>query len=89
VESRRLSHPGGMLLGWERFGLYFRASPLRGARFVGGLSQEELAAKVGTTRQTISALERGTSIPSVSLALALARALGCSVEELFANVDGG
>lgn len=54
-----------------------------------GLSQEELARQVGTTRQTISALERGRSIPSVSLALALARALDCSVEELFANVDLG
>jgi putative transcriptional regulator len=76
-----------MLLGWERFGPYFHGSPLRGARFVAGLSQEELAAQVGSTRQTISALERGTSIPSVSLALALARALGYTVEELFANVE--
>ena len=75
-----------MLVGWDRMdilALFSRGSPLRGARFAAGLSQEELAAQVGTTRQTISALERGTSIPSVGLALALARALGYTAEELF------
>jgi putative transcriptional regulator len=78
-----------VLLGWDRLVLFSHGSPLRNARFIAGLSQDELAAQVGSTRQTISALERGTSIPSVSLALALARALGYSVEELFADVDGG
>jgi putative transcriptional regulator len=86
---RRLGHAGDVLLGWERLEIFSRGSPLQNARFIAGLSQEELATRVRTTRQTISALERGTSIPSVSLALALARALGCSVEELFANVDRG
>jgi DNA-binding XRE family transcriptional regulator len=63
--------------------LSFSRSPLGNARLCAGLTQEELAVQVGTTRQTISALERGKAIPSVSLALALARALDCSVEELF------
>jgi putative transcriptional regulator len=52
-----------------------------------GLSQDELAQLVGTTRRTISSLEHGQSSPSVALALALANALDATVEELFA--DGG
>jgi putative transcriptional regulator len=48
-----------------------------------GLSQEEFAAKVGVSRQTISSVERRLSDPSVRLALQIARALETSVEELF------
>jgi DNA-binding XRE family transcriptional regulator len=48
-----------------------------------GLSQEEFAVAVGVSRQTISSIERRRSDPSVRLALAIARALGSSVEELF------
>ena len=59
-------------------------TPLRTARFWAGMSQDELAEIVGSSRETISSLERGTSIPSVTLALAIARALDTSVEELFA-----
>ena len=43
--------------------------------------------RVGASRQTISSLERGASLPSVGLALALARAVDCTVEELFASVE--
>lgn len=80
-----------MLGAWDRLEmlqLFARGSPLRGARFMAGLSQEELAAQVGATRQTISALERGASLPSVGLALALARVLEFSVEELFGDALG-
>jgi putative transcriptional regulator len=48
-----------------------------------GLSQEEFAATVGVSRQTISSVERRLSDPSVRLALVIARALGATVEELF------
>src|SRR5262245_35096773 len=48
-----------------------------------GLRQQELAARVGISRQTLSALEAGRSVPSTAVALQLARALGCKVEELF------
>ena len=85
--ARGLQHPEVVLWGWERFGLYLRGSPLQNARFVAGLTQQELAAQVGSTRETISSLERGASLPSVSLALALACALDCTVEELFASVE--
>ena len=55
----------------------------------GDLTQEDLAAQVGTTRQTILAIEKGNYNPSVGLALALAAALGVTVEDLFQLDDGG
>lgn len=48
-----------------------------------GLTQEELAARVGVTRQTVIAIEKGNYAPSVVLALKLAKVLKASVEELF------
>lgn len=48
-----------------------------------GLTQEQLAERVGVTRQTIIAIERGNYTPSVLLALKLARTFSVSVESLF------
>lgn len=48
-----------------------------------GFSQEELASLVGTTRQTIIAIEKGIFNPSAKLALLLCVALDCKFEELF------
>lgn len=47
------------------------------------LTQEALAEKVGVTRQTIIALEKGNYTPSVALALKLAKVFKCTVEDLF------
>ena len=47
------------------------------------LSQEELALFVGTTRQTIIAIEKGQFNPSAKLALLLCTALDKNFEELF------
>ena len=47
------------------------------------LSQSELADKVGTTRQTIFAIEKGEFNPSAKLALLLCLALDVTFEELF------
>lgn len=47
------------------------------------LSQEELAKTVGTTRQTIIAIEKNQFNPSAKLALLLCIALETSFEELF------
>jgi putative transcriptional regulator len=74
-------------LGWSRELLLPEWSPLKGARIWAGLSQAELAAIVGASRETISSLERGESVPSVTLALALAHALDASVEELFGSSE--
>lgn len=57
---------------------------LREAR---GLSQVELAAAAGLTRQSVGAIEAARATPAVDVALRLARALGCSVEALFAAAD--
>jgi putative transcriptional regulator len=46
-------------------------------------SQAEVAEQVHVSRQTISSLENGHSLPSVKLAIALARTLGTTVEALW------
>ncbi len=49
----------------------------------GEMTQQELANKVGCTRQTIIALEQGKYVPSVTLAFQIARAFGVTVEDVF------
>lgn len=49
-----------------------------------GLSQDELAARAGVSRQAVGALEGGKHLPRVDAALGLARALGTTVEDLMA-----
>jgi molybdate-binding protein/DNA-binding XRE family transcriptional regulator len=56
---------------------------LRLARQARGYSQQQLAGMAGVSRQAVSAVEAGHSDPSLRVALALARALGTGVEELF------
>ena len=53
------------------------------ARQTRGFSQQQLAGMAGVSRQAVSAVEAGHSDPSLRVALALAQALGMSVEELF------
>ncbi|HUB22182.1 MAG TPA: substrate-binding domain-containing protein [Streptosporangiaceae bacterium] len=60
---------------------------LRLARQARGLSQQQLAGMATVTRQAVSAVESGHSDPSLRVALALARALGVTVEELFGPGD--
>src|SRR6267378_8616198 len=64
-------------------------SGLRRARLRSGLKQSELAKRAGISRQTLSVLESGRGQPSTSIALHLARVLGCRVEELFWLRDEG
>ncbi len=56
---------------------------LKVARAEKNLSQEQLAALAGVTRQTISSIETGQYCPTTRLALILARRLGKRVEDLF------
>ncbi len=52
------------------------------------MTQEELAAKVGVTRQTVIALEQGKYNPSLQLAYRIARALGAAkIEDVFKDLD--
>lgn len=57
--------------------------PLREAA---GLTQEELARKLGVTRQTINAIENDKYNPTLQLAFKLATLFGCLIEQVF-NYD--
>lgn len=52
-----------------------------------GLRQEDLASKVGVSRQTIIAIENDKYDPTLELAMKLARQLQTTVEELFILED--
>ena len=51
------------------------------------MTQEELGRRVGVTRQTIISLEQNKYIPSLVLALKMARAFKVPVEEVFELAD--
>ena len=59
------------------------ANKLKDRRGELGLTQAELAEKVGVTRKTVNTVENGVFTPSALLALKLAQALKVPVEELF------
>src|SRR5687768_17093026 len=62
---------------------------LKSFRLEQGWSQAELAGRAGISRTAVSAMEGDRLVPSVAAALALARALGTTVETLFAPQDAG
>lgn len=47
------------------------------------MTQQQLAEKVGVTRQTIVAIEKGNYSPSLELAFRIARVFNLSVEDVF------
>ena len=53
------------------------------SRSAHGLSQAELASRAGVSRQTINSIETGRYLPSLPLALTLARLFTTTVEEVF------
>lgn len=59
------------------------ARRLAAARKRADLSQKQLATQAGVARSTIARIELGVHQPSVTVALAIARELGESVEALF------
>ncbi|MHC4205036.1 MAG: helix-turn-helix transcriptional regulator [Planctomycetota bacterium] len=57
---------------------------VRRLRFENGqMTQQDLADKVGVTRQTIIAIEAGKYSPSLPLAFRIALAFGVSIEQVF------
>ena len=64
-------------------------SALRRRRLECGLTQTELAARAGVSRQLVAAVEAGHNTPAVDAALGLARALATNVEELFGDTVAG
>jgi putative transcriptional regulator len=57
---------------------------VREMRLARELTQEQLADAVGVSRQSINSIERGRYVPSLPLALLLARAFRCGVDDIFA-----
>ena len=67
-----------------------RSNMVRKYRRWAEMSQADLAAAVGVSRQTIANIERGNYSPSVYLALGICKVLGKTVEEIFDhNVEEG
>jgi putative transcriptional regulator len=59
------------------------ANRLKERRAEVGLTQAELAERVGVTRKTVNTVENGVFTPSALLALKMAAALDVTVEQLF------
>ncbi len=56
---------------------------IRAEREFQQITQEQLAQVVGVSRQTINAIEHNKNIPSILLAMKIAKALGKKVDDLF------
>ena len=56
---------------------------LKSARAALDLSQQELAERVGVSRQTINAIEKGDYNPTINLCIAICKVLGKTLDELF------
>jgi len=67
------------------------ANTIRTLRFFHNeMTQEQLAEKVGVTRQTIIAMEKGKYAPSLELAFRIARVFGVPLEDVFSyEVEDG
>ena len=61
---------------------------VRDNRLAAGLTQEELGRAVGVSRQTIISIEGGRYVPSLPLAIKLARYFGRTTDEIF-NLEQG
>lgn len=60
---------------------------IRVERAIHNLTQQELAEKIGVSRQTINAIESNKYVPSTVLAMKMARLFKKNVEEIF-ELDG-
>ena len=60
---------------------------LKAARAAKDLSQEQLAQLVGVTRQTIGMIEAAKYNPTLNLCIAICKALGKTLDELFWNEE--
>lgn len=56
---------------------------LKAARAALDMSQQDLAARVGVSRQTISAIEKGDYNPTINLCIAICQAVGKTLNDLF------
>lgn len=56
---------------------------MKAARAALDMSQQELAEKAGVSRQTVNAIEKGEYNPTLNLCIAICRALGKTLDEIF------
>ncbi|MBO4515653.1 MAG: helix-turn-helix transcriptional regulator [Lachnospiraceae bacterium] len=56
---------------------------LKSARAALDLSQQDLADKVGVSRQTINAIEKGDYNPTINLCRSICKVLGKTLDEIF------
>lgn len=63
--------------------IYIIKNSVKTSRNERGLTQEELAEKVGVTRQTIGLIEKEKYNPTIALGLNLCKALNKSLDQLF------
>ncbi|WP_331674541.1 helix-turn-helix transcriptional regulator [Anaerotignum sp.] len=70
-----------------RGGASLKNLKLKAARAAKDLSQEQLAQLVGVTRQTIGMIEAGKYNPTLNLCIAICKALGKTLDELFWNEE--
>ena len=56
---------------------------IKAARAALDMTQKHLAEAVGVTRQTMNAIEKGDYNPTIKLCIAICRALGKTLDELF------
>ena len=61
---------------------------LKVERAILDLTQEDLAKKIGVSRQTINSIEKNRYVPSTILALKLSKVFGKSVNEIFELEEG-
>ena len=66
----------------------FVGRDVRELRATKGMSQRELANALGVSRQTINSIENEHYVPSLRLAIAIARFFQSTVEEIFTADDG-
>jgi putative transcriptional regulator len=60
---------------------------LKSSRAAKDMSQKDIAEAVGVTRQTINAIEKGDYNPSVKLCIAICKALGKTLDQIFWEDD--
>ncbi len=60
---------------------------MKAARAAMDLSQQDLAERVGVSRQTINAIEKGDYNPTINLCRAICKELGRTLDELFWETD--
>lgn len=61
---------------------------LKVERAKNNMTQQDLAEKVGVSRQTINSIEAGKYVPSTVLALKISKVFGVGLEEIFELEEG-